>query len=70
MRLRFKNDYRKLGQRSDVHTSIRKDLYDEWLELSKSMNQHSTKMFDVLIDDLLKNPDKIAEFKSKVRSYG
>lgn len=63
-----KNDYQKL-ERSDVHTTIRKDLYKKLKSVALDIDQHSTKCLDIIIEMVLKDEKLLNEFKNRVRLY-
>lgn len=64
-----KKDYLKLGKRTDVHTTIREDLYEELQIISIKSKEPLTKLFDVLIEETLKDEIKLKEFKNKIKIY-
>lgn len=63
-----KMEYTKFP-RSNVHCTIREDLYTEFLILSKKIKQPSTKMLDVILEEILSDKIKINEFIQKVKQY-
>jgi hypothetical protein len=55
--------------RRQVTTTIRKDLHKKFLSLSIEIDEPSSKMFDVLLLNLLEG-DKLEDFISQVKEYG
>lgn len=68
MQYKSKNDYQKFP-RSDVHTTIRKDLYKKLKSIALDVDQHSTKCLDIIIEMILKDEKLLSEFKNRVRAY-
>ena len=64
-----KMDYLKINKRSNVHTSVREDLYIKLFSLSRTLHSPLTKIFDILIIDLLDNPESQEQLKIKLHNY-
>lgn len=63
-----KYDYQKY-ERSDVHTTIRADLYEELQLLSVKVKEPQTKIMDCILELILKDEKMLNELKNKVRLY-
>ncbi len=68
IKIKSKYDYRKY-KRSDVHTTVREDIYTDWQILSVKLRQPSTKMLDIALEMILKDEVLLNEFKNKLRLY-
>lgn len=69
MKYKSKNDYLKAGKRSDVHTSIRSDIYENLQVTAIKLKEPSTKCLDVIIEMILNDKNLFDEFKNKLRLY-
>lgn len=64
-----KYDYLELNTRSNVHTTIREDLYLELSIMSKRMKEPITKILDILVSNIISNSDMQEELKIKLKNY-
>lgn len=64
-----KYDYLKLGDRADVHSTIREDIYEKLMIVSVKTKQPMTKYFDCMIEMILDNPDLKSQLIDRVRNY-
>jgi hypothetical protein len=65
---RSKYDYQKYP-RSNVHTTVRQDLYDLLQATAFNQKEYSSKCLDVIIEMVLKDKKLFNEFKNKLNLY-
>lgn len=68
MAYRTKYDYQK-HPRQQITTTINKDLYSEFLQLSMDIGQPRTKMYDIALKMILQNEQLKEQFIKNVRGY-
>ena len=64
-----KNDYLKYGKRSDIHTTIREDIYDKFRVECFKAKQPTTKALDVVLKMILENENLLKEFHNNLKKY-
>lgn len=68
MHYKSKNDYQKYP-RSNMHTTIREDLYEEFQIFAIKIKQHQSKILDIVLEELLNNEDFKEKIEKEVKSY-
>lgn len=69
LHIKSKYDYLKRGSRANVHTKIRRDLYLDFTNICRELNEPTSKGFDVVLEMILKNEDLLNEFRKKIKLY-
>lgn len=67
--IKLRDDYLAKGERGRLNLSVRKDIKDDIIKLSKHINRPVSVMFDVWVEMLQDNPELLQEFLLRVKKY-